>query len=430
MRSNYLTGKWFSLGVIIICAYASLGGAFLYPGLAIAVSSVDMNSTSTDGHSPEDTTGIQRIELVPMSESEIRGVSLLTIYPGIQLTGEYLGIIGEEGPPNQFALYSSDGSELFSLTSPSTAPFYRAVVREGLNRICLTAAIDEGVYQAFVYNLSGQLIFCSDYLDSPLEPSPGGCYFYTTYNFMFGAVPQIYDNYGTLIGQPEVQSEFWQLSARSDSQLIFQDGNIVRIISVPGMAPVREFAVESVEPPVQAFRTAVSASGQYYAFGCKTNTAVCDLLSGEVSLISRDEIDGVSKTPGITLSPNGNLLISYDPTGTVLTINERDPGTLSYRKIVNEFRVNTGNANSWLKAVEFTGKYAILVYYIRDESISFKSFIFDYRQPSSSLSAGKLVEGLAAPGAAPDAITVFRYDNQSRGSAKLGNYKLEAVLHE
>jgi hypothetical protein len=216
-------------------------------------------------------------QLKTTSSNALGILPLNTEFPSFKVAHDHVGIVTDKGMDNRFILFDSIGNEVFTVR-PASGMFMGVIMSSSNNVVLVAGGTHEDDYASMAYDYRGHQIFPSMKVRGPLRVSPDGRYYYTINNPVVGnAFPQVFDNLGKLLVQLNPNSPWWEQTALNDSMLLFQDGNILKLLAVPGMALIKEIKVEQVHPPEIILYTAVDSQRRYYAFEGRDNIAICNL---------------------------------------------------------------------------------------------------------------------------------------------------------
>lgn len=285
-------------------------------------------------------------------------------HPGLYMANGYIGVLSKFSDitrMNKFHLFDSSGQEIFAVESKAGQLFYRASMGQNSSNIGInsTHRYGSGEFLSYYYDYFGNLLFPPIDDFTVLFSSPGLKYFHCGNNIHDGGTrPKIYDSTGNLIAILETDIFYWKLKAINDSILLFQEGNKLKLLSVPELLVKRELIIENIEESQSnGPNTALSPDGNYYAFSGKSKIAICDLKTGSVNYI-----DWNSTKPNFILSKDAQYLICYDLNGLHLSVFEYTGD--KYEQIINNIVMKPNGSISIPHGSPYlSGDYCIINYY-------------------------------------------------------------------
>ncbi len=239
-------------------------------------------------------------------------------WPRFAVANGFVGLTDYTDSVSRFTLYDSSGIIKFSIISdPGT---YNYVQMEKDNHlILLTQCMPEGACSFRSYNYDGKVISELMESESLIRMSRGGSYYHSLNDRDFSNDARIFDSSGKLLKKLRHSSN-WQLSSVNDSQLVFQDGDTLRLLSIPDLRVLKELKVENYIPNNNSCINNISEDGAFYVFGGQ-RIAVVDLKNWTYDLIpSIDSADRYQSLSSLGIGYYDSNLVVTEMSGNKLNL--------------------------------------------------------------------------------------------------------------
>lgn len=242
---------------------------------------------------------------------------------GFDAANGCFGIISGELENRVFHLYNNGGEKIFDVESDPDFPLDIVRMRRYNGVVLLIGIYGEARYQFTAYDYFGNHLMGPIVERTDMEPSPTGNYYHCKNDYIFGmARPNIYDSQGRKLAELRPQSSFWELSAISDSLVLFQDGNTLNILSLPDLASVKKLTFNQGRPPMGSMKTAMSPDGTHYAILGADRIIICDIQEERFFHVDRKK-DYIPEAMAISSKGEYLLVCEENRNGKTISLFKR-----------------------------------------------------------------------------------------------------------
>jgi hypothetical protein len=218
-----------------------------------------------------------------------------------------MATVSREADTSHLSVIDVEGRLLYSTSLGPGAAFCDLICNG--NKVFINRIITERLHVAEVYNVTEREKTLSFECPFYISPSPGGKYFYAWYFSGFSDIPWVYDSSGQVLGEIEHDIPVWNMLAIDDSTLLFAEGNIVKIISVPDLKAIEQYEFDALYKPSLEVRLSLSPDGTVFGIYTPDSIVIYDRIEKREFVLagSHPEFGGGDE---IVITDRGKYVVS------------------------------------------------------------------------------------------------------------------------